>query len=170
MVSTVAHEAGHAICGALVGVPIRLLVIDLQEPEDPEDPESPTVKKPRVFVNPEVLWHSDTEVPYTEGCLSIPGFRWDCRRFDHVVARGWDLHGEPQEVEGTAMLARAIQHETDHLDGVLFLDRLDPATRKQAMAEIRQAGWFDPAAPHRVKVSPHAPTHGPVNPLFGGVR
>ncbi|HEY2224662.1 peptide deformylase [Actinomycetospora sp.] len=125
------------------------------------------------MINPEWTVLDDTEQIGPEGCLSIPGFRWDCRRYDHVVARGWDLHGEPQEIEGTSMLARAIQHETDHLDGVLFLDKLDAATRKEAMAAIRQADWFDPAAPPRVKASPHAPAGagaGPVNPLFGGVR
>ena len=61
-----------------------------------------------------------------EGCLSIPGYRWDCRRHLHVVATGWNMHGDPVRVEGSELLARAIQHETDHLDGVLFVDRLDP--------------------------------------------
>jgi len=100
-----------------------------------------------------------------EGCLSLPGMRWDCRRHLHVVANGWNMHGEPVQVEGTELLARCIQHETDHLDGVLFLDRLDPETRKLAMAEIRSAPWFQEAAPASrpvVKASPH--------PLFGKVR
>jgi peptide deformylase len=79
-----------------------------------------------------------------------------------VVAHGFDQHGEPRTVEGTELLARCIQHETDHLDGVLFVDRLDPATRKQAMAEIRAAAWFGAQTPPAVKVSPH--------PLFGKVR
>ena len=77
-----------------------------------------------------------------EGCLSIPGMSWDCRRHLHVVARGFDMYGEPVTVEGSEILARCIQHEVDHLDGVLFVDRLDPETRKQAMAEIRSAEWF----------------------------
>ncbi|MDI2027369.1 peptide deformylase [Saccharopolyspora sp. TS4A08] len=94
-----------------------------------------------------------------EGCLSIPGMSWDCLRSQHVVARGWNLHGEPVEVEGTDLLARCIQHETDHLDGVLFLDRLDEETRKAAMREIRQSPWFDGATPV-IKQNPH--------PLFGG--
>lgn len=96
-----------------------------------------------------------------EGCLSIPGMAWNCRRHLHIVARGWNQHGEPIEVTGTEQLARAIQHETDHLDGVLFIDRLDPETRKQAMKQIREARWFGAAEPV-VKVSPH--------PLFGKVR
>jgi peptide deformylase len=94
-----------------------------------------------------------------EGCLSIPGLYWDCRRAKSVVARGWNMHGEPVQVEGSDLLARCIQHETDHLDGVLFVDRLDAATRKAAMKEIREAEWFDGAAP-TIKQSPH--------PLFGG--
>ena len=94
-----------------------------------------------------------------EGCLSIPGMAWDCRRHLNVVAKGWNMHGEPVEVEGTETLARCIQHETDHLDGVLFLDRLDADTRKAAMREIRQAEWFDGGVPV-LKQSPH--------PLFGG--
>ncbi|MEB3367512.1 peptide deformylase [Saccharopolyspora mangrovi] len=94
-----------------------------------------------------------------EGCLSIPGMSWDCLRSKHVVARGWNAHGEPVEVEGTDLLARCIQHETDHLDGVLFLDRLDEETRKAAMREVRQASWFDGNVPV-MKQNPH--------PLFGG--
>src|SRR5690348_12844583 len=72
MFETMYAAPGIGLAAVQVGVPIRLLVIDLQEPKDPDDPESPNVKDPRVFINPEVLWHSDTEVPYTEGCLSVP--------------------------------------------------------------------------------------------------
>jgi peptide deformylase len=93
-----------------------------------------------------------------EGCLSIPELSWDCRRHDHVVAAGWNLHGEPITVQGTEVLARCIQHETDHLDGVLFVDKLTPEIRKQALKEIRQADWFDGGIPV-IKQDPH--------PLFG---
>ena len=75
-----------------------------------------------------------------------------------VVARGWSMYGEPVTIEGSELLARAIQHETDHLDGVLFIDRLDPAARKLAMREIRESEWFGLERP-TVKVSPH-PTRG----------
>ena len=110
------------------------------------------------LVNPtwDVVGEEMQEGP--EGCLSIPGMSWDCKRHLHVVAKGWNMHGEPVEVEGTETLARCIQHETDHLDGVLFLDRLDAETRKLAMKEIRQAEWFDGTVP-TLKQSPH--------PLFG---
>ncbi len=72
-----------------------------------------------------------------------------------VVAKGQDMHGEPLVVEGSALLARAVQHETDHLDGILFIDRLDPELRKEAMRQIREAEWFGEQRP-QVQVSPHS--------------
>ena len=93
-----------------------------------------------------------------EGCLSIPDVTFDCKRARLVVARGFDMHGEPLVVEGSDLLARALQHETDHLDGVLFVDRLDADARKAAMKEIRESQWFGLDQP-TVKVSPH-PTFG----------
>jgi len=92
-----------------------------------------------------------------EGCLSLPGLTYDCKRAMSVVARGFNMQGEPVTIEGSELLARAIQHETDHLDGVLFLDRLDRETRRLAMKEIREAEWF--GAPATVRLSPH-PTNG----------
>jgi peptide deformylase len=105
------------------------------------------------LVNP-VLDLSEETQDGPEGCLSIPELRFDCRRALSVVAKGFDLHGEPLLVEGSELLARAIQHETDHLDGVLFVDRLDPDTKKLAKKAIREAEWFGATAP-TVKVSPH---------------
>lgn len=90
-----------------------------------------------------------------EGCLSFPGLTFDTPRALRVVAKGWDQHGEPVVIEGTEFLARAVQHETDHLDGILFIDRLDPVQRKAAMREIREAEWVGGVRPV-VKVSPHA--------------
>ena len=90
-----------------------------------------------------------------EGCLSLPDLTFDCRRALSLVAKGFDMHGEPVVIEGTELLARALQHETDHLDGVLFLDRLDAANRKLAMKAIRESEWFGLEQP-TVKVSPHA--------------
>jgi peptide deformylase len=106
------------------------------------------------LVNPTWDVVGDEEQVGPEGCLSIPGMRWDCRRHLHVVARGQNMHGEPVVVEGSEMLARCIQHETDHLDGVLFVDRLDRETRRAAMRAIREAEWNGGPAP-TVKVSPH---------------
>ena len=89
-----------------------------------------------------------------EGCLSIPDLAFDCKRALSVVARGFNMYGDPVTIEGSELLARAIQHETDHLDGVLFVDRLDPEARKAAMKAIRESEWFGLEQP-RVKVSPH---------------
>ncbi|MFW3169135.1 peptide deformylase [Geodermatophilus sp. CPCC 206100] len=117
-------------------------------------------------------WHVDGEVGHLvnpvvtpvgeeiqegpEGCLSIPGFAYDCRRHLHVAATGVDLHGEPVRVEGSHLLARAVQHEVDHLDGVLFVDRLDPGARTAALSAIAEAEWSGMAAwAPRVEVSPH---------------
>jgi peptide deformylase len=111
------------------------------------------------LVNPTWTAVDDEIQDGEEGCLSIPGLYWDCKRAQRVVARGWDMHGEPVQIEGSDLLARCIQHETDHLDGVLFLDRLDAATRKAAMKQIREAEWFDGGVP-TIKQSPHS--------LFGG--
>ena len=93
-----------------------------------------------------------------EGCLSIPDLSFDCKRALSVVAHGFNMYGDPVVIEGSQLLARAIQHETDHLDGVLFVDRLDADARKAAMKAIRDSEWFGLEKP-RVKVSPHA-THG----------
>ena len=105
------------------------------------------------LVNPD-LDLSEEEQEGDEGCLSFPGLVYDCRRALTVVAKGVDMHGEPVVIEGSELLARAIQHETDHLDGVLFIDRLDKAQRKLALKAIREAEWAG-AAP-AVKVSPHS--------------
>jgi peptide deformylase len=109
------------------------------------------------LVNP-VLDLSEEQQDGPEGCLSIPELSFDCRRAMSVVARGFDMYGEPVTIEGSELLARAIQHETDHLDGVLFVDRLDRETRKAAMRAIRDSEWFGLERP-TVKVSPH-PTRG----------
>jgi peptide deformylase len=109
------------------------------------------------LVNPD-LELSQEEQLGPEGCLSLPGLEYDCLRAARVVAKGFDMYGEPVTLEGSDLLARCIQHETDHLDGVLFIDRLDQKSRKAAMKEIREAEWAGGPAP-TVKLSPH-PTFG----------
>src|SRR5690349_10121319 len=106
------------------------------------------------LVNPSLQLSSDTQHG-PEGCLSIPDLSFDCTRAMSVVAHGFTMYGEPVVVEGSELLARAIQHETDHLDGILFIDRLDRESRREAMRQLRQMEWFGEAAP-TVKVSPHA--------------
>jgi len=105
------------------------------------------------LVNPELELSEEIQ-DGPEGCLSIPELTFDCKRALSVVARGFNMYGDPVTIEGSELLARAIQHETDHLDGVLFIDRLDTDARKAAMREIRESEWFGLDQP-MVKVSPH---------------
>ena len=106
------------------------------------------------LINPVLHFPDEVTQDGGEGCLSIPGLTFDCTRRANVVAHGQNMYGDPVTVEGTARLARCIQHETDHLDGVLFVDRLDADTRKAAMKAIREAEWSGLATPV-VKLSPH---------------
>ncbi|MEO6885450.1 MAG: peptide deformylase [Jatrophihabitantaceae bacterium] len=113
------------------------------------------------LVNPVLHFPDEDEQEGAEGCLSIPGLSFDCRRKANVVAHGQNEYGDPVTIDGTALLARCIQHETDHLDGVLFVDRLDRETKKAAMKAIREAEWSGMTAPSAAavpvfKLSPHA--------------
>ena len=105
------------------------------------------------LVNPSLDLSDETQ-DGNEGCLSIPDLAFPCTRALRVVAKGFNEHGEPVVVEGSDILARCVQHETDHLDGILFVDRLDREQRKAALRAIRQAEWA--GQPIRVKQSPHA--------------
>jgi peptide deformylase len=109
------------------------------------------------LINPTLALSEEVEVD-DEGCLSFPGLAYPTKRSFGAVATGFNMHGEPITVEGTGQLARCVQHEADHLNGVLFIDRLDPVQRKLAMKEIRGSEWWGEPAP-LVKVSPH-PTQG----------
>jgi peptide deformylase len=106
------------------------------------------------LINPS-LDLSDEMQDGEEGCLSLPGLSYDTKRAMRVVATGMNMHGEPVTIEGSELLARCVQHETDHLDGVLFIDRLDTVARKAAMKEIRESEWFGEPAPV-VRFSPHS--------------
>jgi peptide deformylase len=108
------------------------------------------------LINPDVTPIGEETEEGPEGCLSIPGFRFDCRRHLYVAATGWNMHGDPIRVEGSHLLARAVQHETDHLDGVLFVDRLDDEARAAALAAVADAEWAGlPGYLPSLKVSPH---------------
>ncbi|MEO7059109.1 MAG: peptide deformylase [Lapillicoccus sp.] len=106
------------------------------------------------LVNPRLELSTEQQVG-PEGCLSFPGLTLDTPRALSVVASGFDMHGEPLVIEGSDLLARCVQHETDHLDGILFIDRLDPEQRRLAMRTIRESDWGGGPAP-TVRLSPHA--------------
>lgn len=105
------------------------------------------------LINPDLDLSDDLQ-DGDEGCLSVPGVVFDTPRAQRVVAKGVNMWGEPVVLEGSGMLARCVQHETDHLNGVVFVDRLSAGQRKLAMREIRESDWFG-ADPPVVKVSPH---------------
>ena len=109
------------------------------------------------LVNPD-LDLSEEQQDGEEGCLSLPGLAYDTKRALRVVAKGFNMHGDPVAIEGSEVLARCIQHETDHLDGILFIDRLDKETRRLALQAIREAEWAGRPTP-TIKRSPH-PTNG----------
>ena len=136
MFETMYEAPGIGLAAVQVGVPRRLLVMDLQEPADPDDPESPPVKEPRVFINPEILSHSEEEVPYTEGCLSVPDQYAEVLRPDHIRARWLDEHGTSHEEDLDGLLAICLQHEMDHLEGILFIDHLSKRKRDMVLKKL----------------------------------
>jgi peptide deformylase len=106
--------------------------------------------EPTVLINPEIEWRSDDLVTAEEGCLSLPGVVVDVERPLHVRARAVDVHGEPLMVEASGLEARVIQHEVDHLDGVLMLDRTEKEQRRGALRALREGGTY---APERLEES-----------------
>jgi peptide deformylase len=136
MFETMYHAPGIGLAAVQVGVPIRLLVMDLQEPEDAENPESPIIKDPRIFINPEILWASETTVPYTEGCLSVPDQYAEVLRPDRIRARWQDPDGKVHEEEIDGLMAVCLQHEMDHLEGILFIDHLSRLKRDMVMKKL----------------------------------
>ena len=141
---TMVAAPGSGLAAPQIGVGLRVFTYHIDDDEHGH------------LINPELSFPDEEQQDGEEGCLSIPGYRWDCRRHLHVVASGWNMHGDPVRVEGSELLARAVQHETDHLDGVLFVDRLDAEARTAALAAIQEAEWAGMAAyTPVVKVSPH---------------
>ena len=133
MFETMYAAPGIGLAAIQVGVPKRVLVMDLQEPE--EEGGEP-VRDPRVFINPEIVEHSDRDVPYTEGCLSVPDQYAEVDRPDRIRARWLDLDGMVREEEIEGLLATCLQHEMDHLNGVLFIDHLSRLKREMILKKI----------------------------------
>src|SRR6478672_1922427 len=133
MFETMYAAPGIGLAAVQVGVPVRLLVIDLQEPD--EEGGEP-VRDPRVFINPEIVAHSDQEVPYNEGCLSVPDQYAEVDRPDRIRARWLDENGGKHEEEITGLLAVCLQHEMDHLEGILFIDHLSRLKREMILRKI----------------------------------
>ena len=136
MFDTMYAAPGIGLAAVQVGVPKRLLVIDLQEPE--EEGGEP-VRDPKVFVNPEILETSQTTRPYQEGCLSVPDQYAEVLRPDRVRARWLDRDGSRHEEWIEGLLAICLQHEIDHLNGILFIDHLSRLKRDMIMKKLIKA-------------------------------
>jgi peptide deformylase len=133
MFETMYDAPGIGLAAIQVGVPKRILVIDLQEPaEEGGEP----VKDPRVFINPEILDSSEQEVPYTEGCLSVPDQYAEVDRPDRIRARWLDEKGDQHEADIEGLLATCLQHEMDHLEGILFIDHLSRLKREMILKKL----------------------------------
>lgn len=143
LTETLLDAGGAGLAAPQIGVGLRVFAFDVDDVVGH-------------LINPVLEFPDEEEQDGPEGCLSIPGVYIDTKRRQNVVAKGFNEHGEPVQIVGTGLMARCCQHETDHLDGVLFLDRLSAARRKEAMKEIRQAPWYDAANPPTIKISPHA--------------
>ena len=149
LIETMHDAPGAGLAAPQIGVPLRVFVWDVDD-------------EVGHLINP-LLTLSEEMQAGEEGCLSFPDLRYDTPRAMRVVAQGMNMHGEPIVVEGSEFLSRAIQHETDHLDGILFIDRMPRDSRKLAMKEIRESEWFGSAVAIGrdpvIKLSPHS-TYG----------
>lgn len=138
MFETMYEAPGIGLAAIQVGVPKRLLVIDLQEPETDEE-NAPPVKRPMVFINPRILEGSEERSVYNEGCLSVPEQYAEVERPARIRASWMDRNGRIHEQELDGLLATCLQHEIDHLDGVLFIDHLSRLKRSMAIKKLTKA-------------------------------
>ncbi|WP_338467892.1 peptide deformylase [Novosphingobium sp. ZN18A2] len=147
MFETMYEAPGIGLAAIQVGVPLRVLVIDLQ-PDDPDaEPEvcnhgghehthQPTKKEPRLFINPEILDPSDEHSVYNEGCLSVPEIYAEVERPARCRVRWQDLDGKTHEEDLEGLMATCLQHEMDHLEGILFIDHLSRLKRNMALKKL----------------------------------
>jgi peptide deformylase len=131
MFATMYEAPGIGLAAIQVGVPKRVIVMDLAKKDDP--------KEPMVFINPEVLWRSDEKATYEEGCLSIPEFYEEVERPAKVRVIFLDLAGAEQEIEAGGLMATCLQHEIDHLNGVLFIDHISKLKRDRVIKKFTKA-------------------------------
>ncbi|MEW5683548.1 MAG: peptide deformylase [Pseudomonadota bacterium] len=130
MLETMYDAPGIGLAAIQIGVPKRVIVMDLsREGED---------KQPRYFVNPEITWASENTAPYEEGCLSVPEYFDEIERPARVRLRYLNYQGEQVEEDADGLFAVCIQHEMDHLEGVLFIDHLSRLKREQAVKKVKK--------------------------------
>jgi peptide deformylase len=130
MLETMYAAPGIGLAAIQIGVPQRVIVMDLARPEEPPAPQ--------FFVNPEILWASEETAPYEEGCLSVPEIYDEVERPAQVKVRYLNYKGEQVEEDAEGLYAVCIQHEMDHLEGVLFIDHLSRLKREQAVKKVKK--------------------------------
>jgi peptide deformylase len=131
MFETMYDAPGIGLAGIQIGIPQRVITMDLAKKDDPPEP--------RVFINPEILWQSDEQATYEEGCLSIPEYYEDVTRPAQVRLKYLDRDGKEQELEASGLLATCLQHEIDHLNGVLFIDHISKLKRDRVVKKFSKA-------------------------------
>jgi peptide deformylase len=130
MLETMYAAPGIGLAAIQIGVPKQVIVMDLARPD--EEPQ------PRYFVNPEILWSSEETAPYEEGCLSVPEIYDEVERPAKVKLKYLDYHGKEVVEDADGLFAVCIQHEMDHLKGVLFIDYLSRLKRDRAVAKVKK--------------------------------
>ena len=135
MLETMYAAPGIGLAAIQVGEPVRVIVMDLSRGEGP--------REPRFFVNPEIVWASDEVMPWEEGCLSVPEIYDEVERAAQVRVRYLGYDGKPVEEDADGIYAVCIQHEIDHLNGVLFIDHLSRLKRQRAVAKVKKAARED---------------------------
>lgn len=131
MLETMYAAPGIGLAAIQIGVPLRIIVMDLARDDEP--------KAPRYFVNPEILWASEDLFTYEEGCLSVPDIYDDVERPARVKLRYLDYNGKQIEEDAEGLYAVCVQHEMDHLEGVLFIDHLSRLKRDKALSKLKKA-------------------------------
>ena len=135
MFETMYDAPGIGLAAIQVAVPARVVTMDLSKKEGPQEPY--------VFINPEILWKSEERSVYEEGCLSIPEFYADVMRPAKVRVRYLNLEGDEKEIEAEGLLATCLQHEIDHLNGVLFIDHISRLKRSRVVKKFEKAAKED---------------------------
>jgi peptide deformylase len=135
MFETMYEAPGIGLAAIQIGVPQRVITMDLAKKEDP--------RAPQVFVNPQVMWQSDEKAVYEEGCLSIPEFYEEVERPAQVRVKFLDLDAKEQEIEASGLLATCLQHEIDHLNGILFIDHISKLKRDRVLKKFTKAAKRD---------------------------
>ena len=133
MLETMYVDGGCGLAAPQIGVTKRIIVLDAKSAE-----EDLSLRQPMHLINPEIIWTSEEKVLYNEGCLSLPEQRAEVERFEKVKVRYLDYEGNPQELLADELLAIILQHEIDHLDGVLYIDHLSRLKRSRLITKLNK--------------------------------